>query len=356
MTKVVVYSSGASGHHPEYDAVLGRELSALGVDVVFTNRLAVALAADRVLFAMIDGNWRVFLPCALLSCVLTRRRVAGLFFRVGECFRPGLKYRLKRFAFHGLRAAPRTRVLSIGPFSVAPHYAEVAWEWAPDPQLWDRQVFAHLRDRRSTPLSDEIVARAGGRPIVIALGEQNVSKGFTCFCDVWGSAPELRERRLLVAAGRVAPQVRDEAEGMRQAGGVVIDRYLSAEELSSLYNVADFIWAAYHPNYDQASGIIGRAFQFGVPVVLRRGSLMAALMRELGHATVEIDFDDPVEAARRVLARAATPHTPSAEAGAALRSRFIETVVRSLDIDIGASSIRARRDEMRRQAIAGRGS
>lgn len=331
MTRVIIYSTGADGHHPEYDAVIARELAAIGVEAVFTKEVAVALTAPRVLFAMIDGNWRAFVLCALASCV-SARRVSGLFFRPGECFRPAAKYKFKRLAMRALRAAPRTKVVSIVPFSASPRLAEVAWDWVPDPQMWD------LGDETgggcSTPLSAELVARAGGRPIVVALGEQNASKGFRSFCGVWSASAELRERRLFVAAGRVAPHLRAQAEVLRRLGGVVIDRRLSFDEMASLYRAAGMVWAVYHPNYDQASGIVGRAFQFGVPTILRRGSFMASVMREWEHPIVEVDYGAPHEAARRILAYDVPQRlTPPVEAIAAMRRRFIRTIARALNVE-----------------------
>ena len=333
MTRVVVYSTEVVGHHPEYDAVIARAFAAIGVEVVFTNKLAVALAARRVFFPMIDANRRAFVLCVLASCA-TARRVSGLFFRPGECFRAGLKYRLKRLAFRAFGLAPRTKVVSIVPFSVAPRFAQVAWDWVHDPQMWDCADLGGRDDQGVTPLAAELIACARGRPIVVALGLQSRIKGFTHFCEVWSASPELRERRLFVAAGRVAPECRAAADRLASLGGIVVDRHLSVEEMASLYRAAGMVWAVYHPSYDQASGIVGRAFQFGVPAAVRRGSLMASLMREMAHPTVEVDYDAPREAVRRILAHdPATPRSvPSRETTAAMRGRFIRTIALSLNV------------------------
>ncbi len=333
MTRVVVYSTETGGHHPEYDAVIARELAAIGVEVVFTNKLAVALAARRVLFPMIEANRRAFILCVLASCA-TARCVSGLLFRPGECFRAGLKYRLKRLAFRAFGVAPRTKVVSIVPFSVAPQFAQVAWDWVHDPQMWDCPDLGGRDDEVGTSLAAELIAYARGRPIVVALGLQNRIKGFAYFCEVWSACPELRERRLFVAAGRIAPECRAAADRLTSLGGVVVDRHLSFEEMASLYRAAGMVWAVYHPTYDQASGIAGRAFQFGAPVALRRGSLMASLMRELAHPIVEVDYDAPQKAARRTLTYdAAAPRSvPPGETTAAMRRRFIRTIAQSLNV------------------------
>ena len=41
----------------------------------------------------------------------------------------------------------------------------------------------------------------------------------------------------------------------------------------ALYSIADLAWCFYSPEYDQASGILGRALQFSVTPVVRKGSV-----------------------------------------------------------------------------------
>jgi hypothetical protein len=59
-----------------------------------------------------------------------------------------------------------------------------------------------------------------------------------------------------------------------QAGGYACDRFISNEELFDLYACADLIWCCYAADYDQASGVFGRAIQLGIPVVVREGALI----------------------------------------------------------------------------------
>lgn len=334
MTEIFVHSRSIEGHHAEYNLLLEKELKSLGVTVVFWSHPIAAIAARRVFFSMIDGNWSSFILCVFLSCV-TGQRVGGLFFRAGECFRPGLKHRVKYRLFRALKLLPGVKILTIMPFSVDPRFAEIADDWSHDPQLWDRQSLVHLASDASTPLSVEVRNLAKGRALIVALGAQSRGKGFDYLCDVWRSSAALRERYLIVAAGKVTEELREEADRLRARGGVVIDRFITAQELSSLYATATLVWAAYHPDYDQASGIVGRAFQFGVPLILRHGSYMASLMRDLGHASVEIAYGDPTDAAERVLKLTVGSDRRIASAGTAIamRRRFMQKVSESLNLD-----------------------
>lgn len=345
MTEIFVHSRSIEGHHAEYNLLLEKELKSLGVTVVFWSHPIAAIAARRVFFSMIDGNWSSFILCVFLSCV-TGQRVGGLFFRAGECFRPGLKHRVKYRLFRALKLLPGVKILTIMPFSVDPRFAEIADDWSHDPQLWDRQSLVHLAPDASTPLSVEVRNLAKGRALIVALGAQSRGKGFDYLCDVWRSSAALRERYLIVAAGKVTEELREEADRLRARGGVVIDRFITAQELSSLYATATLVWAAYHPDYDQASGIVGRAFQFGVPAIIRRGSYMASLMRDLGHETIEVGYDDASETARLLLSPAIDLRKRSStEAkGLAMRRRFVEKLVESLRIGGDASWISRARE------------
>ena len=66
-------------------------------------------------------------------------------------------------------------------------------------------------------------------------------------------------------------------EKFKQCGGMAINRFVNEDELTALYASSDIIWAFYDEDYDQASGIFGRAVQFGVPSIVRYLSLVDRL-------------------------------------------------------------------------------
>ena len=90
---------------------------------------------------------------------------------------------------------------------------------------------------------------------------------------------------------KVATASRHHAERFTANGGMLIDRHLDNDELLHLYRRADAIWSCYAPDYNQASGIFGRAVQLGVPAIVRKRSYLQPLAAELEH---------PVLALRRV--------------------------------------------------------
>lgn len=294
MSDVVLVSYSTAGHRQAYiDQFSGMVAGWGGEARVVDNWRAATSAPDPVLFLMIEESLLGYSLASLIRCIRGRRTV-GLLFRGGEAARGG-DFRLlaKRMVLSGLRRLPHVTTLSIIPFHAEPRLATLADNWIDDPQLWDLEDFA----TPATSLSESIVALAAGRRIVVSLGAQNASKGLPFFAATWCEQPKLRERQLFVAAGKVSPDSVDAAAALSSAGGVVVNRFLTDVELASLYGVADVVWAVYRPEYDQASGIFGRAVQYGRPVILRRGSAVAAHASLLQVRAFTIDYGDTVQAA-----------------------------------------------------------
>ena len=76
----------------------------------------------------------------------------------------------------------------------------------------------------------------------------------------------------------------------------MFDRLLTDGEMMSLYACADVVWSCYSPEYDQASGIFGRAVQHGVPTVVRVGSNLHSLSTEIRHPTITLAWDNAMAA------------------------------------------------------------
>lgn len=65
------------------------------------------------------------------------------------------------------------------------------------------------------------------------------------------------------------------------------DRIVTDDEILRLYKVADLAWCCYAPDYDQASGVFGRALQTGVEPVVREGRVLSDI-KSLNLSTVEV--------------------------------------------------------------------
>lgn len=273
----LVYVKTTGGHRQSYlDTFAGLfELEPVSgsMNLALLRRLIVA---DRLLFATLDENMFSFPVVAAMRSLLGKPTV-GMFLRPQTCFQTGRwYYPVKRHAFRLLRRLPRLTIATITPFDVAPRYAEVAHVGVADPQYWDLHGEAGPPRPGRTKLSDKVLARAAGRRILCLVGGLSSDKGLAFLGETLERHPRVADEVLVVGAGRVRPQDAECARRLEAAGALVVDRFITDAELDSLYGIAGLIWSCYAPGYDQASGIFGRAVQYGVPPVVREGSLIAA--------------------------------------------------------------------------------
>lgn len=289
----LVYASNDGGHRGPYVALFA---SLLGLDGVCAPASGAVLrrmiAAPRLLVATFEDDLPM-ISAALVARAALGRPTAGIFLSPQRCFvRDELKCRIKRLAFMGYKRVPGLTLFTITPFEIEPRFAEVANVGAYDPQYWDMHDGTRVVMPPSTPFSDKIRAAAAGRPVVCMPGSLNAEKGFGFLADSLAATPALAKRLLIVAAGRVLPSARASVETFVASGGLLHDRRLEDAELKSLYGIADAIWCCYEPGYDQASGIFGRGMQFGVPVIVRRGSLIERVAAGTPLSVIKVDFDD----------------------------------------------------------------
>lgn len=259
-------------------------------------------ARRSLFFFMIESHPFLFAFTGLLGLVLGVR-VAGLMFRPVEAIRDDrFKYRVKNLLFRAVRRLPNTTVILLLPLSVHPRFADIATASIDDLQFWDMPILGYPELARDAPLRAEIARRSHGRRILIALGALDRQKGFDYLSRLIVEVPELSRDFLVVAAGKVRPASGHAAEAFAAAGGYLIDRRIDDAEMRALYEIADLVWTCYAPDYNQASGIFGRAFQFGVPAVTREGAYLNTIGTEIGQTFLEVPYDAPKAAAARILA------------------------------------------------------
>jgi len=204
------------------------------------------------------------------------------------------------------------------PFSVDPELEKIATSGIYDWEFWGIDATSGLTDEdlSRADIVQEMRQAARGRRIVVALGQQEVSKGFGFFSDIW-CAPEnarLREEYLFVAAGNVDPAVSRIADTFARNGGLLVNRFLSGEEMGALLLVGDLAWSCFAPSRDLSSGIFSRSFQMGIPAIVRKGAYIARIGRQLGYPMVELEWDKPGDAAE-TLRKASLPRQDRAVSG-----------------------------------------
>lgn len=287
----IVYASSPNGHRQQYLELFKSlfNLAPVCADASW-NTVKTLVDSPRLLFATIDDNVPFFALVAMLRGVLGKP-TAALFLRPQQCFnRDRIKFRFKWLIFRMLKKIPKLHLMTVVPFDIEPNYTQVAHEGVYDPQFWDMHDGIRLKRPPETELSNEIENAAAGRNIVCFIGNLDLIKGFDFLSESLANDPAVFETTMIVAAGALSPNSQDSGKKFVAAGGYLVDRIIDDCELESLYGVADMIWSCYAPEYDQASGVFGRAVQFGIPVVVRDGSLIGRFASIVGLSAFSLEF------------------------------------------------------------------
>lgn len=285
---LVDFDAGEHGHRGQYNAMLARLFHLRRERFSFS----LLLARAPVLCPQIEAAPARFALTAMLRAMLGRRTVGLLLRPLPALEGRSLRLRIKRLVLHTLRRAPGVQVLTIVPFSIHSGLASIAHGWIHDLQGWDMQLeVASGVMPRHHALTETIRKAARGRAVCCAIGRQNRDKGFDRFAALHAADRDLRETMLFAFGGEVSPELGSVASAFAQQGGFALDRLVSDDELFALYAAADLVWCFYSPEYDQASGVLGRAMQLGIPVVTRARSVVAAICEAEGHPFLALDDD-----------------------------------------------------------------
>ena len=329
--KSYVYVERDDGHRQSYQAIISKWLDVEPLyGRVDMRLLGKMVRAPRLIFSTIDDNYFTFILISLVRAVCGRRTV-GIFLRPAQCFTGTRFYhRWKRRAFSMLRRVRSIAVLTIVPFAVRPEFASVARDWIHDPQMWD------VGERNGivpvTPLAQSLEKAASGRRILCFVGGVSVIKGIEFLRDIACADTGLADRYLVAVMGKSDTESAGRVEELAACGAMVVDRHLSDSELESLYGVADMIWACYRPDYDQASGVFGRAFQTGKTSVVRSGSVIEQYADYVGAKVLAIDYGEPARAVEAIDSHASAGDTMAngvdVRSIAAMRQQFVEAIAK----------------------------
>jgi hypothetical protein len=152
-----------------------------------------------------------------------------------------------------------------------------------DPEYWD----VNACDRHAkTDLSRKILKAAGERKVLICTGAMTPDRGLDYLADIANDTNWDSLNIMIVIAGEIWQDVKSSSEKMENQGAFVVDRYLSDQELFSLFAIATYSWCCYHPSRDMTSGIYGRSCQFGVWPIIRKSSILAEEAERNGYGTL----------------------------------------------------------------------
>lgn len=275
MALVQLYSRSLDGHRASYVSFTARLLGGHR-----TNIPGLIFSSSPAMFLMIEESFALYVMVAIWRSLFGWRTVGLLFRPKPALYGTSMRLQLKRGLLKTLRRIPLVKTLSIVPATLDSRISEISDDWIYDFQLWDMDdvklnKFQNFSNGGVAGESGELFFQfsksAAGRKLLVAVGSQDRSKGYDAFAD-FSIFPGVREKWLCASGGKVHENCQAYKAKIEAAGGYVLDRFISDDELLVLYAASSVVWCAYAENYDQASGILGRAVQFGIPVIVREGS------------------------------------------------------------------------------------
>ncbi|BBO56868.1 hypothetical protein [Cobetia sp. AM6] len=287
----IVHVSNLSGHRRSYLALFSNMFQLIPQSgPIFGSKFISLCTTKKLIFATIDDDYFGFTMVSIIRALLGLRTV-GIFLRPKQCFLDDkLIYKVKRLLFQGLVKLPGLTITSIIPHDLCPEYVKISNNWIHDPQLWD--IDTGIVKPKRDAFSDLFIHDDKNVKVLSFIGTVNIIKGFMFLYSMVKYDPSLAKKIKIVVAGKVDVACQDAAEELKGYGVLIIDKYLTDEEINDLYNISNFIWCCYHPSYDQASGIYGRSFQNNKRPIVRNKSLISKYKKYTGTNDIVIEYGD----------------------------------------------------------------
>ena len=292
---LTIISRSRNGHRGMYEdfisSIYRTKISRKGISI---------FSKKDVFYIMIEESFlNYFISCIFRSILL--RKTSGLLFNPLAALRKkSLKAFLKRFALKILKINPFVKTFTILPHYIDSDFRDISDASIYDFQLWDLseeqvQNFKDYKNEIGNPfnikMQSKLRAFAKGRKIILSLGAQTKNKGID---DLVNASTFLSsEDFCFVCAGKQDDYSKALLKKLPSDRLICFNRFMNDIELFELYAASDFVWCFYSFEYDQASGIFGRASQLGVRSILRKNSLIhkLAVNEKFNHIAIDNIFD-----------------------------------------------------------------
>lgn len=303
-----IYHTSGNGHRKSYADTIGPLLHLSPI----TQKPDISLAfkfigANRLFFGLIEETWLFFL-CISLIRTISGKKTSGILMTIENCFNDNFQSRTKFHIFRFLSRRHNISIISIQPTTIRPHFAQVTNHWVHDPQLWDYSG----RNRRSDDfLAKQIKAAQKKAPkninstknqiILSFVGSVTTVKSAIYLSQIIQQYDEFKNKVLVIIGGKIAPDCRAAIDNIKDRNILIFDRFITDIEIETIYAHSDYIWCCYHPRYDQASGIFGRAVQFGCGTIVREHSMISEYGDYTKTNIIPVPYDMPDRAAKIIM-------------------------------------------------------
>ena len=289
---ILAFTANLHGHRKSYVEFMQKEFGAKT-----TTKKRQLLTPESLLFLSIDDTFVLYCLVRFVRSTFGLTTSGFLLSPKSALLPKRFRSRVKRLLLRTLKSINSVNTFLIVPQDLDESFKHISDGWFYDFQYWDlgERDYGEYENYRLNNGNGRHVSRLSNaksdRFTVCSIGYQNPYKGSESFILNYVNKPEIRTKYLFVVAGKVSDIGTSDIGDFENCGGVVIDKVLAPEELIELYASSDLVWALYPEHYDHSSGIFGRAIQFGIPVVVRRGSIIhkTCISNDIEHIALTIE-------------------------------------------------------------------
>lgn len=181
--------------------------------------------------------------------------------------------------FRIIRFFSLAKIYSIAPFDYRRNLHLISYDWVHDPEFWD---LIHFQDsvELDRNFSLDLSNFKQDRKLICFTGAVTKRKGWVEFMSYIKSSPP--DSCFLIAGlvdKRYTEIVDDISFISKKFFGrvLVINRYITDQELFAIYAFSEKCWVKYEGDYDLSSGALGRSIQFGVDAICNDSGLVRYL-------------------------------------------------------------------------------
>lgn len=270
-----IYSKNLNGHRLSYVNLIKKELNGECVNV--TRGL---ISKKPLFFLMVEDDFIWYFIFSVIRRLLGLKTVGLVFGAKVYTSSLGYKNKIKYCMLKFLNKFNFSENISIIPNYIDNRFNEICSSWIYDPQFWDYSDDLCRDNYKQLVVGDDIKALSFSDLTISSIGEQSVKKGVINFFELSNRFNYCNKVKFIFA-GKLDKQC-SEYYTNNQVNAKGVNRFITDDEITHLYNKSNLIWCCYHESYDQASGIFGRAIQFGKPVIVRKNSCLNIICEHEG--------------------------------------------------------------------------
>lgn len=268
------YSKYEGGHRADYMRFVEKEYGACRI----VSKWRLLISREPVLFLMAEEG-PLFVIFAMLFRRIFAARTVALLFRLRPLIDgAGVGGCIKRLVLKLIKKSNSFGFVSIIPEQILPEVSELCRYSIYDFQFWDC-------------LGHEYNVSSRDEYGLAILGKQDVDKGFNYIPEFLSNFGEMKN---LTVRGRVDSGCEEYLLQIlkERPAADVHNRFVSDDEIFDAYLSYRYIWCCYSPDYDQSSGILGRAIQFGNVPIVRLGSVSELYCKVLAGEYLVVGVED----------------------------------------------------------------